>query len=359
MNPSSESSTLCRALRDQIIPWIERWGMQKILVAPSSYEELMQRKEDLPPGMTVTPRPLRGKRQALRSHVYGSASVVNAKWPEDNLQAARTPKLYFILAGSIHYPVGDYQVHCQAGHGLILPPGVPFALDIKQEYINFKSGMQQCKIFQLLPYQNSLNCWISTKALDEKGKFSNSADVVSVVYSKVPEYLKSMTSEALRQEPFFDTMCRSWLQLLTHELYRELGTALIVRAKSQQALIMERQGRHNELEIPPSGEANSLIPLAQKYISQNLAAGLSIDVVADYICMSRSVFTEKFRQHTGLSFTEYVTQIRLQEAQTLLRETDLSIIQISKTVGVTSAWLRKLFQENFAISPIHYRAKYR
>ncbi len=354
-----EPSSLCRALRDQIIPWVERWGMQKIFVAASSYEELMQRKEDLPPGMTVTPRPLRGKRQALRSHVYGSASVVNAKWPEDNLQATRTPKLCFILTGSITLPVADYQVHCLAGQGLLLPPGVPFALDIRPEYIDFSSGARQCKIFQLLPYQNSLNCWISTKELDEKGKFSNSADVVSVIHSKVPEYLKSMTSEALKQEQFFDKICQSWLQLLTHELYRELEVALVVRAKSWEGLIMERQRYRNDPEKPPSNEAESLISLAQKYISQNLTAGLSIDDVADYICMSRSVFTEKFRQSTGLSFTEYVTQIRLQEAQTLLRETDLSIIQISKTVGVTSAWLRKLFQDQFALSPMQYRAKYR
>lgn len=359
MSQSVEPSSLCRALSDQIIPWVERWGMQKILVAGSSYEELKRRQEGLPPGMTVTPRPLRGKRQALRSHVYGSASVVNAKWPEDNLQAARTPKLCFVLTGSMSYPVGDYQVHCQAGHGLLLPPGVPFALDIKPEYINFNSGAKQCKIFQLLPYQNSLNCWISTKALDERGKFSNSADVVSVVHSKVPEYLKSMTSEALKQEQFFDTICRSWLQLLTHELYRELGAALVVRAKSREGLIMERQGYHGDLEKTPSSEAESLISLAQKYISQNLTAGLSIDDVADYICMSRSVFTEKFRQHTGLSFTEYVTQIRLQEVQTLLKETDLSITQISKTVGVTSAWLRQLFQEEFALSPTQYREKHR
>lgn len=354
-----EPSSLCRALRDQIIPWIERWGMQKILVAPASYKELKQHQGGLPAGMAAEPRPLRGKRQAMRSsRVYGSAGVVNAKWPDDNLQTTRTPKLCFILRGAISYPVGDYQLKCQAGHGILLPPGVPFALNIEEEYIDFRSGVKQCEIFQLLPYQNSLNCWISTKSLDVKGKFSNRADVASLVHSKVPDYLKSMTAEAVKHERFHETMCRSWLQLLVYELYRDLEDALVVRAKSREALVMTG-GVKNSISNPTVlEEIETPIAQAQKYISQNLSSGLSINQVADYICMSRSVFTEKFRQQTGMSFTDYVTQQRLQEAQTLLKETDLSILQISKTVGVTTAWLRKLFQEQFSLSPIQYRKRY-
>lgn len=355
-----EPSSLVRALRDQIIPWVERWGMQKILVAASSYEELKQRPEGLPPGMTVTPRPLRGKRQAIRSsRVYGAAGVVTAKWPDDNLQTARTPKLCFVLSGTLTHPVADYQLICRAGHGILLPPGVPFAYAFKKEHIDWNSSGRKCELLQILPYQNSLNCWIATKELNEKGKFYSSADVVSVVHSKVPEYLKSMTGEAIKREAFYETICRSWLQLIVYELYRELEDALVVRAKSQEALIMSRSQGSAEPEITSFQEIESPIIQAQKYIAQNLTSGLSIDHVADYVCMSRSVFTEKFRQHSGLSFTKYVTQLRLQEAQKLLRETDLSIIQISKTVGVTTAWLRKLFQEEFSLSPNQYRLQNR
>lgn len=333
--------------------------MQKIFVAASSYEELTRREEGLPDGMTAKPRPWRGKRQAMRSsRVYGSAGVVNAKWPDDNLQTTRTPKLCFILAGAISYPVADYQLQCKAGHGILLPPGVPFALEIKEEYIDFRSGMKQCEIFQLLPYQSSLNCWISTKSLDAKGKFSNRADVVSLVHSKVSEYLKSVTVEALKKEPFHQIMCKSWLQLLAYELYRELEDALVVRTKWRGALIMGVNGQHPVLEDISEQEGETPIAQAQKYIRQNLALDLSIDHAADYICMSRSVFTEKFRQHTGLSFTEYVTQQRLQEARTLLKETDLSILQISKTVGVTTAWLRKLFHRQLSLSPTQYRKQH-
>lgn len=360
MSQSAEPSSLCRALRDQIIPWIERWGMQKIFVAASSYEELQQREEGLPPGMTVTPRPLRGKRRAIRSpRVYGAAGVVTAQWPADNLQTARTPKLCFVLSGTLVHPVADYQLVCRAGHGILLPPGVPFAYAFKKEHIDWSGGLKKCELFQLLPYQSSLNCWIATKALNEKGHFFSSADVVSVVHSKVPDYLKSMTSEAVKREAFYETICRSWLQLLVYELYRELEDALVVRAKSQEALILSRNLSNTVAETTSFKEIESPISHAQKYIAQNLTSGLSIDHVADYICMSRSIFTEKFRQHTGLSFTEYVTQLRLQEAQTLLRETDLSIVQISKTIGVTTAWLRKLFQERFSLSPTQYRQQQR
>lgn len=322
--------------------------MEKIFVAADSYQNLLAYSDSLPKGMRVIPRPLTGKRRTIRSsRVYGSASIVNARWPEDNLQATRTPKLCFILSGALLFPVADYQVVCRAGQGILLPPGVPFAYAFAKEHIDFSGGVKQCEILQLLPYQNSLNCWISTKLFDEKGRFANSADVVSIVHSKVPEYLKSLVVEATRRETFHEIMCRSWLKLLAYELYRELRDALVVKAKSHRY--------QPDIANLSSNESEDPIALAQKYIRRNLTAGLSINSVANYVCMSRTVFTEKFRQQAGMSFGEYVKQQRLQQACTLLEETDLSIVQVSKTVGITTARLRSLFQQELSLSPTKYR----
>jgi AraC-like DNA-binding protein len=352
MGQSSEESSLCRALQDYVIPWVERYGADKLVPAAASYRELLARRENLPEGMSVRHRPWRGGRKAVRSsRVYGSVGVVNAKWPEDNLQSTRTPKLCFVLSGAIAYPIADYQLVCKAGHGLLLPAGVPFATALVRENIALSPGAARCEILQLLPYQDSLNCWLSTKAIDDKGHFSNRADVACVLHSKVPEYLQNLIGEATRREQFHEAMCRSWLQLIVHELYRELQAAIVVKAQGRSQLLTSEMATYDNHENP--------MAQAQKYMRRNLARGVSINDTANYVCMSRSVFTEKFRRYTNLSFTEYLAQLRLQEARILLRETDLSIIQISKTVGVTPAWLRALFQQEYSLSPSQYRERHK
>jgi AraC-like DNA-binding protein len=352
----SETSSLFRALRDQIIPCIERWGMAKILVAPSSFAEFRKRQSTLPDGITAKPRPIRGKRQAVRSpRVYGAAGMVNARWPDDNLQSTRTPKFNFVLSGAISYPIADYEVRLPCGYGVLLPPGVPFAWEIHKEHLDFDAGSKHCRIFQMLPYQNSLNCWIGTKSLNARGKLFHEADVASLVHSKVSEYLINATHEALKEDTFRASICQSWLQLLAYELCRELEHIQVLPSTEWAASLRGKGERHPLMKNVPDEENHDPMARTRLFIRQNLARDLSIDNVAGLVCMSRSVFTENFRRQSGATFTEYVTQQRLLEAQLLLRETDLSINQISKAVGMTSAWLRELFRQHLALSPSQYR----
>jgi AraC-like DNA-binding protein len=350
MDETSAESSLCEALQSRIIPCIEREGINNFMVVGNSYRELIARQESLPDGMEVVHRPLRSRRKAMRSsRVYGATSIVNAHWPEDDLQATRTPKLCFILSGAIAYPIADYKLLCQSGHSFLIPAGIPFARVLGKESIDLHRS-KNCRILQIIPYQNSLNCWISTKTLNEQGRFSNMGDVASVVGSRVSDYIKSLADELLKPGPFHEKICLGWLQLITCELYRELKKTIVVKTHGHSYRLDKTQ--HVDFKEEPMLQV-------QKYIRKNLALGISINDAANYACLSRSVFTKKFREYTGTSFSTYTTQLRLQEAQLLLIQTDLSIIQVSKTVGLTTARLRAMFQKEFSLSPTQYRERHR
>ncbi len=97
--------------------------MEKILVVSPRW----RRSFELPEGMHWTRRALLDKRVPVRGRrAYGASAVVGARWPHDNLHSTRTPKLCFVLSGSMEMRVADYVLHCRAGHGLLLPPGTPF-----------------------------------------------------------------------------------------------------------------------------------------------------------------------------------------------------------------------------------------
>lgn len=71
-------------------------------------------------------------------------------------------------------------------------------------------------------------------------------------------------------------------------------------------------------------------------IKKGCAQKLLIDDIAASVMMSRSTFTKNFREVTGMTFHDVVTQIRLMKAVELLRYTKKSIAEIASEVGFSS-----------------------
>src|SRR5690606_40277805 len=121
-NTPVKEQPLEKRLRDQIIPWVNTHGISHIFIAQPSWRALQQNARELPPGITVTQKPLRSKR--IRSRVirtHGKLNIEQDRWPQDHLLSARVPKLCFITEGPVAYQIADYVLHCGPGHGILLP----------------------------------------------------------------------------------------------------------------------------------------------------------------------------------------------------------------------------------------------
>ncbi|NPD45174.1 MULTISPECIES: helix-turn-helix domain-containing protein [unclassified Lentimicrobium] len=74
--------------------------------------------------------------------------------------------------------------------------------------------------------------------------------------------------------------------------------------------------------------------------------------------MSRSTLLRKMQKDTGLSASQFIKKVRLEESKTLLDETDLSISEISFKVGFNSiSYYIKCFKEEYELSPGEYLKK--
>ena len=72
--------------------------------------------------------------------------------------------------------------------------------------------------------------------------------------------------------------------------------------------------------------------------------------------MSESRFAHVFKKETGISFWEYVNQIRMNEAEKLLRETDLRVSEIAERIGMDNPnYFSARFKERKGIGPLEYR----
>jgi AraC-like DNA-binding protein len=346
MNASNENSTLSDVLKDCVIPWVERDGMSGIFTAISEWEPLMT----LPAGMTATHKPLRGKRVATRGgRAYGSTSVIEARWIEDGMQSTRTPKLCFAITGAIIYQVHDYVLHCQPGHGILLPPGTPFAGSGHTYLDQTKQYQGVCEFLQMMPYHGGLICWLSRRRFDGSANPHVQESTCSIPHSRVPFFLNQLVDEALKNQPYQQLICDSLLKITLALLQRELENLPVLET-----------GEIHDNEAPlPSDYRPYSIKHAQEYIENNLREPLSIDKVARYVCMSRTVFTEQFRDKTGKTFSQYVQDLRLEEACKLLSGSGLAIKHIASAVGLQPNRMRALFRERKATTPVQYRNRYR
>jgi AraC-like DNA-binding protein len=99
------------------------------------------------------------------------------------------------------------------------------------------------------------------------------------------------------------------------------------------------------------------IEMALIYVDRNLNQSLTIDVVAQAVFMARTNFVAQFRQHTGKTFNQYLTERRLEEAQHWLKNDAWSIKDICVLVGLKSSQFYDLFRRRFGMTPVEFRRR--
>ncbi len=120
-----------------------------------------------------------------------------------------------------------------------------------------------------------------------------------------------------------------------------------------------------EAEMTYSGEAELLTCVRQRpeiaevcgYIDSHLSEQLSVAKAAQIACMSESYFSSVFKKEVGISFVDYISQVRIRRAKELLRQKHVKICEICQEVGIENPnYFSSLFKKIEGISPNAYRS---
>lgn len=108
-----------------------------------------------------------------------------------------------------------------------------------------------------------------------------------------------------------------------------------------------------------NGDLYRMMQTAISHIAQNYADLCEEDVAA--ACgVSRSYFSRTFRRTMHIGFSEYVSAVRLREAECMLLTTDASITEIAEATGFsTVSYFIAKFRAARGVSPARYRAQIR
>ena len=93
------------------------------------------------------------------------------------------------------------------------------------------------------------------------------------------------------------------------------------------------------------------------YIDEHFAEDISLEEVADYSGFSKFHFTRLFKKYTNSTFYDYLVYRRIQEAERLLAEADLTITDVALRSGFASiSTFNRTFKQKKNCTPREYRS---
>ena len=99
---------------------------------------------------------------------------------------------------------------------------------------------------------------------------------------------------------------------------------------------------------------------AREIIMSDLSVRYTAKALAEEFGISETSLKNYFRSVYGYGYAEYQQIARMQEASKLLRETERKVADIGQAVGYsTQAKFGAAFRENFGVTPLEYRRRYR
>ncbi len=108
--------------------------------------------------------------------------------------------------------------------------------------------------------------------------------------------------------------------------------------------------------VKKEGNSNSMIKKARDYIRLNYKKDISLDDISRELDISPYYFSKLFKDLTGTNFVEYLTNIRIEKAKTLLKDSKKSMKEICLEVGYSDPnYFSRIFKKCTGKTPTEYK----
>lgn len=250
-------------------------------------------------------------------------------------------ELIYVYEGEFLHQISSQKMLMRTGDFCLVPPDIYHSLDVHNYSV----------ILNILIPQNTFREFI-LKELKGHNLLSNLflPYAISKPYSdyflfhtngdtKLQQIVLDICLESLNQEPYYLHMMRTDLLLL-------LG------------LLLRHYENTCELSAPNNGKTGQNILILQ-YLDKNYQH-ITLRKLADEFHYSPQHMSNRIRQLTGKSFTDYLLQKRMQVASDMLINTNLKIKAISEAVGYQNPeHFVRTFRKYYSNSPSVYRSIHR
>ena len=130
------------------------------------------------------------------------------------------------------------------------------------------------------------------------------------------------------------------------------------RLKGKFTGALKQDDKVEKVEV--KGYDEELMERIMKVVNENLSdSDFNVEKMCDEVGVSRTQLHRKLKEMTGVPTSEFLRNIRLNEAARLIREHKINITQVSYMVGfANNSHFSTAFKKYFGMSPTEYAAKY-
>lgn len=138
----------------------------------------------------------------------------------------------------------------------------------------------------------------------------------------------------------------------------KLWEELLPDAKPATAGIVQSLLSYIQANLSQTGE-NPMILQLKRYMRANLNKRLTVADCAAHLHFSPSYCNAMFKKATGYPILTYFTQLRIEEAKTLLLSDEYTLQEISETLGFEDYnYFSRTFKKHVGLPPGEYKKKF-
>lgn len=139
-----------------------------------------------------------------------------------------------------------------------------------------------------------------------------------------------------------------WEYLKMSPCYEYLLMGLLI----QMLAMLQRYESDGSLVTTPAGSLDEAV----QFINAQYAQNITVQDVAEHLFMSPSHFQRLFKKTTGVTFMQYLQNIRIQRCCELLKSTSIPIQEAANRVGYQDMkFFHALFRKKTGVTPRQYR----
>ena len=249
----------------------------------------------------------------FEAHVHSAVEII---MPSHGVSVVRLP---------------DREYHVRADEILIIPPNTLHELTEDEGILRYLILFEPGPLFSLVDMQQAYLAAQQPVYLQSQ----------SEAHREIARLLHELVDCYFQEKPMWNTRCYACL-LQVYALLAEEYAGAAVPAEEERRLIDPQ-----------------IMNMAVSYIGDHYMEEISLEQVASFTGYSKYYFSRAFKNYFGISYSDYLMVKRINEAVSLLVNTDKPIGDVATEAGFGSiATFNRVFRNHKNCTPTRYRALY-